>query len=156
MTLHNNWTPKQFFSFCFFIDPPLSNDFVCMKCETMGIFKHTNQVEVVEAIFLTTTVLLYHVSTIQFHRNCWNIKQGSWYEFMYQLNLFLSINSCICCWVPLANILHLVHIIASNMDHTRPWLSCSEQFYCNHYCGQEIFPFRFLFLYFTPCRYINN
>lgn len=45
-----------------------------MKCETMGVLKYTNQVEVEEAIFLTTVLLLCHVGPIQFHINCWNIK----------------------------------------------------------------------------------
>lgn len=68
-----------------------------MKYKTMGVLKYANQVAVEGVIFLTTVVLLCHVGPIQFHINGWNIKRGSWYEFMYQLNLFLSINSCICC-----------------------------------------------------------
>lgn len=142
--IQNNW---KFFSFGFFIDPALSNDFACLKYETMGVLMYTNQVVLEGVIFLTIIVLLCHVGPIQFHINRWSIKHGSWDEFMYQLNLFLSINSCICCWDPLTNILHLVHITASNTDHTRPWLSCREQLYCRLYCGQGIFPFRFFFFF---------
>lgn len=109
--------PQQFFLFVSSLIPPLNNDFVCMKYKTMGVCKYTNQVTVEVIIFLTTIVLLCHVGPIPFHINCWTIKHASWYEFMYQLNLFLSINSCKCCWDPLANTLHLVHIITSGRSH---------------------------------------